>query len=54
MKHSIVSQMCHAFAEPGGHRRTREDTKAREIEYRRTREEPRGHGRTRVAAGSGP
>ena len=28
--------MCHAFAEPGGHRRTPEDTKAREIEYRRT------------------
>jgi hypothetical protein len=34
------SQMCHAFAEPGGHGRTQKDTTAVEIEYRRTPEEP--------------
>ncbi len=34
-----VSQMCHAFAEPGGHRRTPEDTTAAETEYRRTLED---------------
>jgi hypothetical protein len=28
----IVSQICHAFAEPGGHSRAREDTAASEIE----------------------
>jgi len=49
-----VSQMCHAFAEPGGHGRTPEDTKATEVEYRRTLEEPAGYGRTRDTAGSGP
>ena len=49
-----VSQPCHAFAEPGGYRRTREDARAGEIEYRRTLEEPTGHGRTRHDAGSGP
>lgn len=50
----IVSQVRHAFAEPAGHRRTREDTKARQIEHRRIPEEPRGHGRTQHTAGSGP
>jgi len=49
-----VSQMCHAFAEPGGNRRTLADTKAGEIEYSRTLEEPAGYGRTRDTAGSGP
>ncbi len=34
--------MCDAFAEPGGYRRTRDDTTAREIEYRRTLEETGG------------
>src|SRR5439155_1128083 len=42
-----VSQMCHAFAEPGGHGRTQKDTTAVEVEYRRTLAEPAGHGRTR-------
>jgi hypothetical protein len=50
----IVSQICHAFVEPGRHRRTPEGTKAGEIEYRRTREEQAGHGRTRHTQGSGP
>src|SRR5438552_12257562 len=35
-----VSQMCHAFAEPGGHGRTQKDTTAFEIAYRRTLKEP--------------
>ena len=51
--HETVSQLCHAFAEPGGHRRKRADTKARAIEYRRTRKETLGHERTRHTAGSG-
>jgi hypothetical protein len=41
-----VSQMCHEFAEPGGHRRIQKDMTAVEIEYRRTRKETAGHGRT--------
>jgi hypothetical protein len=49
-----VSQMCHAFAEPGGHGGTREDTAAGEIEYGRTLQETAGHGRARGTQGSGP
>jgi hypothetical protein len=49
-----VSQMCHAFEEPGGHRRSQADMTATRIEYRRTPEEPKGHGRTRRTQGSGP
>jgi len=52
------SQMCHAFAEPGGHGRTQKDTTAVEIEYRRTPEETGGHDirrvRDREAPGSNP
>jgi hypothetical protein len=46
--------MCHAFAEPDGYGRTREDTTASDIEYRRKLEEPAGHWRTRRTQGSGP
>src|SRR5204863_9954927 len=46
-----VSHECHAFAEPGGNVRTQEDTRAGEIEYRRTLEEPAGHGRDTIYAG---
>jgi hypothetical protein len=49
-----VSQICHALAEPAGHRRTRKATRAGEVEYRRTLEEPAGHGRTRDTQGLGP
>jgi hypothetical protein len=41
------SQPCHAFAEPGGCRRTRKDMTRSAAEYRRTLEEPLGDGRTR-------
>ena len=51
---STVSQMCHAFAETGGHGRTPADTTPSEIEYQRTLEETSGHARTRHAQGSGP
>jgi len=54
MSGQTVSQICHAFAEPGGNRRTPADTKQGEIEYRRTLEEPAGYGRARDTAGSGP
>jgi len=49
-----VSQICHAFPESEGHRRTREETRARQVEYRRTRRETGRHQRTRHTAGSGP
>ncbi len=48
------NRLCHANPEPGGHGRTREDTTSPAIEYRRTRKEPPGYGRTRRCAGSGP
>ena len=49
-----VSQQCHAFPEPGGYRRTQEDTKRIELEYRRNPADTTGHERTRPYAGSGP
>jgi hypothetical protein len=52
--HLTGSQTDHAFAETGGHRRTREETKAGQTEYRRTPKETGGHQRTRHTAGSGP
>ena len=56
------SQPCHAFAEPGGNRRTQEDTKKAQLEYRRTLEDTRGYSnghtdapvRDREAPGSNP
>ena len=44
----------HTFAEPGGTRRSREDTKAAPFEFRRGLREPEGHLRTRHRHGSGP
>jgi len=44
--HAGRSQLCHAIPEPGGHGRTREDTTSSAIQYRRTRKEPPGYGRT--------
>ena len=41
------SQLCHAFSEPGGQGRTREDTRTGVIEYRRTLEDTGGHRRVR-------
>ncbi len=48
------SQLCHAFTEPGGYRRSQEDTKKIQFEYRRNRADTTGHERTRHCAGSGP
>jgi hypothetical protein len=36
------SQLCHAFAEPSGYRRTRKDMVKSAAEYRRTLEKPLG------------
>jgi hypothetical protein len=52
--HAGRSQLCHAIPEPVGHGRTREDTTSLAIEYRRTRKEPPGYGRTQGCADSGP
>ncbi len=41
------------FAEPGGHRKTREETKAVGIRYGRIQDETAGHWRPRDAQGSG-
>jgi len=49
-----VSQPCHALAEPGGYRRSQEDTKKIQFEYSRNRADATGHERTRPCAGSGP
>ena len=51
--HQAMSRPCHTFAEPGGHRRTQEDTTAGEIAYRRTLEEPAGHQRTSQSRAAG-
>src|SRR6266550_3305742 len=52
--HAGRSQLCHAIQEPGGHGGTREDKTSSAIEYRRTRKEAPGYGRTHRCAGSGP
>ncbi len=49
-----VSQLCHAFAAPEGHRRTRDENEGGRTKYRRTPEETAGHRKTRVTQGSGP
>src|SRR6266581_8591381 len=58
---SPMSQPCHALAEPGGCRRSQEDTKKIQLDYRRSladTQDTRGHGitpvRDREAPGSNP
>ena len=48
------SQPDHAFPETDRYERTQEDTTPAGIEFRGTRKEPAGHGRTRIEHGSGP
>ncbi len=48
------SQLCQAFAEPTGYRRSQEDTKKIHFESRRKLADTIGHGGTRHDAGSGP
>jgi hypothetical protein len=48
------SQLDHAFPEPGGTRRSREDSKDAAFEFSRPPAEPAGQSRTRPRHGSGP
>jgi len=48
------SQVDHAFPEPGGIRRSREDSKEAAFEFTRPPAEPAGQSRTHPGHGSGP
>jgi len=48
------SQLDHGFPEPGGTRRSREDSKEAAFEFTKPTAEPAGQPRTRPGHGSGP